>query len=136
MASGLAAHFRMLARYNRLANERLYASCAELDDAARRQDRGAFFRSIHGTLNHIMVGDRIWMARFEGGIVASTGLDAILHDDFDELRAALRPTCGRDARAPRDIACVTLRKWRDQFRLRSLECGAPLHCHSPPQEAP
>ena len=90
MASGLAAHFRMLARYNRLANERLYASCAELDDAARRQDRGAFFRSIHGTLNHIMVGDRIWMARFEGGIVASTGLDAILHDDFDELRAARR----------------------------------------------
>ena len=88
MAWGLAAHIGMLARYNRLANERLYASCAELDDAARRQDRGAFFRSIHGTLNHIMIGDRIWMARFEGGIVASTGLDAILHDDFDELHAA------------------------------------------------
>ena len=88
MTPGLATHFRMLARYNRLANERLYASCAELDDAARRQDRGAFFRSIHGTLNHIMVGDRIWMARFEGGTVASAGLDAILHDDFDELRAA------------------------------------------------
>ncbi len=88
MTPGLAVHFRMLARYNRLANERLYASCAELDDAARRQDRGAFFRSIHGTLNHIMIGDRIWMARFEGGIVASTGLDAILHDDFDELHAA------------------------------------------------
>ena len=88
MTPGLAAHFRMLARYNRLANERLYAACAELDDAARRQNRGAFFRSIHGTLNHIMVGDRIWMARFEGGTVASTGLDAILYDDFDELCAA------------------------------------------------
>ena len=88
MTSGLADHFRMLGRYNRLANERLYAACAEIDDAARRQDRGAFFGSIHGTLNHIMVGDRIWMARFEGGTVASTGLDAILHDDFDELRAA------------------------------------------------
>ena len=88
MGSGLAAHFQMLGRYNRLANERLYASCAELDDAARRRDRGAFFRSIHGTLNHIMVGDRIWMARFEGGTAPSTGLDAILHDDFDALRAA------------------------------------------------
>ena len=88
MASEFAAHFRMLGRYNRLANERLYAACAELDDAARRRDRGAFFKSIHGTLNHIMVGDRIWMARFEGGSVASTGLDAILYDDFDELRAA------------------------------------------------
>ena len=88
MTSGLAAHFRMLGRYNRLANERLYGACAELDDAARRQDRGAFFRSIHGTLNHIMVGDRIWMARFEGGTASSTGLDAILYEDFDELRAA------------------------------------------------
>ena len=88
MAAGLVAHFQMLGRYNRLANERLYAACAELDDAARRKDRGAFFRSIHGTLNHIMVGDRIWMARFEGGTASSTGLDAILHDDFDELRAA------------------------------------------------
>ena len=56
MTPGFAAHFRMLARYNRLANERLYASCAEFNDTARRQDRGAFFRSIHGTLNHIMEG--------------------------------------------------------------------------------
>ena len=70
MTSELVAHYQMLGRYNRLANERLYASCAELVDAARRQDRGAFFRSIHGTLNHIMVGDRIWMARFEGGTAA------------------------------------------------------------------
>ena len=37
MASALAAHFRMLGRYNRLANTRLYAACAELDDAARRR---------------------------------------------------------------------------------------------------
>ena len=88
MTPGLAAHFRTLARYNRLANERLYAACAELDNVARRKDRGAFFRSILGTLNHIMVGDRIWMARFEGGTAASTGLDAILYDDFDELHAA------------------------------------------------
>ena len=90
MATGLAAHFRMFGRYNRLANERLYAACAGLTDTARRQERRAFFKSIHGTLNHIMVGDRIWMARFEGGRVSSTGLDAMLHDDFDELRAARR----------------------------------------------
>ena len=88
MTSGLLAHFLMLGRYNRLANERHYAACARIDDAARRKNRGAFFGSIHGTLNHIMVGDRIWMARFEGGIAPSTGLDAILHDDFDALRAA------------------------------------------------
>ena len=77
-----------MARYNRLANERLYACCAELTDAARKQTRPAFFKSIHGTLNHIMVGDRIWLARFEGRDVPSTGLDAILYDNFDALCAA------------------------------------------------
>lgn len=81
-------HFRMMARYNRLANERLYAACAELTDAARKHDRRAFFTSIHGTLNHIMVGDRIWLGRFAGQDMPSTGLDAILYEDFDRLREA------------------------------------------------
>ena len=81
-------HYRLLARYNRLANERLYDACAALPDAERRADRGAFFGSIHGTLNHILVGDRIWLARFRGRTVPSTGLDAILYEDFAELRAA------------------------------------------------
>lgn len=76
------------ARYNTLANQRLYAACAGLDDAARKRDVGAFFGSLHGTLNHLLIGDRIWMARFEGGIAPSTSLDAILHDSFDDLRTA------------------------------------------------
>jgi hypothetical protein len=59
-------HFRRLARYNTLANERLYAVCASLSDAERTADRKGLFKSIHGTLNHILVGDRLWMARFEG----------------------------------------------------------------------
>jgi uncharacterized damage-inducible protein DinB len=84
----LIAHFQMMARYNRLANERLYDCCARLSDAERKKDRRAFFKSIHATLNHIMVGDRNWMTRFEGGTVPSAHLDAILYDDFDELRAA------------------------------------------------
>jgi uncharacterized damage-inducible protein DinB len=84
----MIAHFQMMARYNRLANERLYDCCARLSDAERKKNRQAFFESIHGTLNHIMVGDRNWMTRFEGGIASSAHLDAILYDDFDELRAA------------------------------------------------
>jgi uncharacterized damage-inducible protein DinB len=88
MAARFVDTVRQLARYNRLANDRLYASCAELSDAVRKQTRPAFFKSIHGTLNHIMVGDRIWLARFEGREVPSTGLDAILYDDFEALRAA------------------------------------------------
>lgn len=84
----LIQHFQMLARYNTLANRRIYESCSQLTDAERKRTRPAFFKSIHGTLNHIMVGDRIWLTRFEGGEIQSTGLDAIIYEDFDELREA------------------------------------------------
>jgi uncharacterized damage-inducible protein DinB len=76
------------ARYNRLANETLYEACAGLSEVDRRRDLGAFFKSVHGTLNHLLLGDRIWMTRFEGGTHPSTGLDAILFEEFAALRAA------------------------------------------------
>jgi uncharacterized damage-inducible protein DinB len=57
---------RTLAAYNRWMNERLYALCADLPDPERKRDRGAFFRSIHGTLNHLLLADRIWLGRFTG----------------------------------------------------------------------
>lgn len=74
--------------YNRLANHTLYDACAALSDAERRRDLGAFFKSVHGTLNHLLLGDRIWMTRFEGGSHPSTDLGATLHAEFDVLRAA------------------------------------------------
>lgn len=77
-----------MAAYNQAANTRLYQACAELSEEARTRDRGAFFGSIHATLNHLLLGDRIWMARFRGEQVPSTGLDAILYAEFDELHAA------------------------------------------------
>ncbi|NMG11834.1 DinB family protein [Brasilonema sp. UFV-L1] len=83
----LIQHFQMLARYNTLANRKLYEVCSQLSDVERKCIRPAFFKSIHGTLNHIMVGDSIWMGRFEGKQMPSTNLDAILYDDFDELRS-------------------------------------------------
>lgn len=76
------------ARYNRLANELLYAACARLSDADYRRDLGAFFDGVHGTLNHLLLGDTIWMTRFDGGAHPSTGLDTILFDDFGALHAA------------------------------------------------
>jgi uncharacterized damage-inducible protein DinB len=84
----LIQHFQTLARYNTLANRKLYDACAQLSVAERTRIRPAFFKSIHGTLNHIMVGDRIWLTRFEGGMMPSTGLNAILYEEFDALRAA------------------------------------------------
>ena len=82
------------ALYNRLANERLYAACADLADEERRRDLGAFFKSVHGTLNHLLLGDTIWMTRFEGGVHPSTDLGAILHAEFAKLRA-VRATMDR-----------------------------------------
>ena len=81
-------HLAMLAAYNAWANERLYAAAAMLPDPDYRADRGAFFKSVHGTLNHILVADRIWMRRFTGSGEAPARLDAILFDAFGHLRAA------------------------------------------------
>jgi uncharacterized damage-inducible protein DinB len=84
----MTAIWAQYARYNRLANETLYEACAGLSDEERRRDLGAFFKSVHGTLNHLLLGDRIWMTRFEGGAHPSTDLGAILFDDFSTLRTA------------------------------------------------
>lgn len=59
--------YRALARYNRWMNRRLYAAVGQLDDDERRRDRGAFFGSIHATLNHLLLADRIWMLRLTDG---------------------------------------------------------------------
>lgn len=77
--------FRRLARYNTLANRCLYEACAALSDQQRKADRKAFFGSIHGTLNHLLIGDRIWLARLEGGAAPSTGLDGVPFEDFAAL---------------------------------------------------
>ena len=82
----LIQHFQMLARYNTLANSKLYDVCSQLGEEEIKQMRPAFFKSIHGTLNHILIGDRIWMGRFTGKEMPSTGLDTILYEDFRELR--------------------------------------------------
>lgn len=79
---------RVMAEYNQWMNERLYALCAELTDAERRADRGAFFRSIHGTLNHVLLADRVWLGRFTDEPFHVSGLDQELYRDFDALRAA------------------------------------------------
>jgi uncharacterized damage-inducible protein DinB len=81
-------HFAMMAGYNAWCNERVYDVAALLPDADYRADRGAFFKSVHGTLNHLLAADRIWMKRFTGEGEAPNRLDAILFESLPELRAA------------------------------------------------
>jgi len=84
----LKRHFAMMAAYNRWANEQLYGAASRLPDMLYRRDVGAFFGSLHGTLNHLLVTDRIWLTRFTHTGTPPESLDAILFEDFDELRAA------------------------------------------------
>jgi uncharacterized damage-inducible protein DinB len=91
--------YRALARYNRWMNTRLYELCAGLSEEERTRDLGAFFHSIHGTLNHLLLADRAWLGRFtgdpaiwqsrdrDGHEIKVQGLDQILYADFDTLRA-------------------------------------------------
>ena len=79
------SYCQVMARYNRWMNERLYAQLSEVDDAERKRDRGAFFGSMHGTLNHLLWGDRMWLGRFvdEPCTVAAFGAD--MFPEFDVL---------------------------------------------------
>ncbi|MGF6275264.1 putative damage-inducible protein DinB [Massilia sp. UYP11] len=54
----------LLASYNATMNERMYAAAATLPKEALIADRGAFFGSVLGTLNHLVAGDTIWLRRF------------------------------------------------------------------------
>jgi uncharacterized damage-inducible protein DinB len=84
----LTTHFRMLAAYNRTANERLYASCAQLSGLEYRKQRAGSFGSIHALLNHILLGDRRWLGLFENGQRITPPLNQILYDDLAALRSA------------------------------------------------
>jgi uncharacterized damage-inducible protein DinB len=87
-------HARAMARYNRWMNDKLFAVAEKLSDEERKRDRGAFFGSIHRTLNHLLLADRVWLARFKGvqlpegdfGPGGIQSLDQELYEDFDELR--------------------------------------------------
>ena len=107
----------MLARYNAWANRRLYDAAAALPDADYRADRGAFFKSMHGTLNHLLVGDRIWMRRFTGHGEAPTQLNAILYEDFAELRAARE---AEDARIQSYVEALSEADLAGRFRYRTI----------------
>jgi len=80
--------FRQLAAYNRWANARLYAASLDLSDQAYRLHIGVFFGSLHGTLNHLLLTDRLWLKRLTGEGDHSNRLDAILYEDRAELTLA------------------------------------------------
>jgi uncharacterized damage-inducible protein DinB len=93
-------HWVSFGKYNAWANRRLYDAATTLTEAQYREDRGAFFKSMHGTFNHLLVTDYVWMNRFTGEGEAPTRLDAILHETLPALRQA------REAEDRRIVAYV------------------------------
>ena len=93
----LKDHFELLSIYNQWMNSKLYEAASQLSDTELATDRGAFFGSILGTLNHIMVGDIIWLKRLANhpacvsllretaGIKQPTRLDQMLFKDLGRL---------------------------------------------------
>jgi uncharacterized damage-inducible protein DinB len=104
-------HYTSFAGYNAWANRRLYDAAAQLSDTEYRADKGAFFKSMHGTLNHLLTTDRIWMKRFTGEGEAPDRLDTILHERLADLRAA------RDAEDRRIVAWIDS---LDEARLKGV----------------
>jgi uncharacterized damage-inducible protein DinB len=81
-------HFRQLAAYNRWANARLYAAALDLPEQAYRLHIGVFFGNLHGTLNHLLLTDRLWLKRLTGEGDHPDRLDAILYEDRAKLTRA------------------------------------------------
>jgi uncharacterized damage-inducible protein DinB len=105
-------YYTAIARYNQWMNQRLYAVCAGIPDLDRQSDRGAFFKSIQGTLNHILVADLIWLGRFTQQ-PSTAKLDAELYNDFSELRGQ------------RELLDRTIIDWAQNLTTEWLE--AQLH---------
>lgn len=89
MSATPAAHYRMFGHYSAWANGRLYEAVARLPSNNTGPTAGAFFKSVHGTLNHLLVTDRICMQGFTGMGDPPGRLDAILFETFDELAPEL-----------------------------------------------
>jgi len=88
-----------LADFNQWVNVHIYDSVAELSGADYRADKGAFFGSVHATLNHLLLVDRLWCGRIRGTPLKGAKLTDILYDDFAALRAA---------REAEDVALIEL----------------------------
>ena len=85
--------YQRLAAYNGWMTEKAYAAAAQMSDEERKADKGAFFKSVHSTLNHILFADRVWMNRFSGASYTVNGMGVDIFEDFGALQAAHLDMC-------------------------------------------
>ena len=88
-------YFAMLARYHLWATDKMLAQVASISDAHYRQDSGLFFQSVHGTLNHMLVGELHWYSRFADGVSLKMALNSELETERAQTVAALQQAVAR-----------------------------------------
>lgn len=120
-----AEMFQTLGQYNRWANNRLYDAVAALGDGEIRAERQAFFGSILATLNHGLVGDRLWISRVVG-TPEQIPLDHLLYPDFGELRKAREAMDSRIISVVADLSGERLAENLDYKTVAGEACSTPL----------
>ena len=81
-------YFELMAEYNKWMDSKIYSVCLDIPDKLRRKDLGAFFKSIHSTLNHIYYGDLAWIERLRDNKFTPREIGVDLFEDFLELKTA------------------------------------------------
>jgi uncharacterized damage-inducible protein DinB len=123
----MKAHFLMMARYNAWANVRLYKMAGALPEELYRREVGVYFKSLHGTLNHLLVTDRIWMRRLTGEGSHPNKLNAIAFDDFASLQAARTSEDVRIVEYIEHLQEADIKKEQDYSTLNGTPQRQPIY---------
>jgi len=115
-----------LAGYNAWANARLYDAATALTDFERKRDVKAYFTSLHGTLNHMLAADRIWLHRLTGEGPLPQTLDGVLFEQFSELREAREAEDKRIARVVNALSPDDLVRELDYTNTRGDAMVLPI----------
>lgn len=117
-------YFATLARYNVWATRRLFDAMEPLSDEDYRRDMGLFFKSIHGTLNHLLVGEHmLWYRRFAEGLSPKLALDEEIEPVRERLAQAL---CGGAANWLPLIESWPVEKFEGLLSYTTMR-GQPAH---------
>ncbi len=119
----LVSHFQLMAGYNTRMNAQIYCAASELNAEALNKDVGAFFGSVLGTLNHILVGDLIWLSRFAQHSERYAALHAL--DDYPSPQSLnhLMYSDFKSLRQARVSLDETIERWCLEFEESDFDLG-------------
>lgn len=115
-------HFENFAQYNKWANKTLYGAVSELAPNQLTQNLDGFFSSILHTLNHLLVGDLMWMRRLDGGDPDLKQLDAILFTDMPSLQVARSVADDRLQKITQDVTEERLASYLEYTTSKGIKC--------------